>query len=200
MRFLGGTLLFGIAVLMTGCVPSLHPLYTKEDVFIEPALVGTWVTNDESEIWRFEISGDGYQLSHSVRKSRPPEDGNREAEQFETAEFEARLVRIGNYLFIDLFPEEPEIEDDLYKIHLLPVHTILRVWLEGDALSMAMLDHDWLKKEIEGGRIRIAHEPWDDGKSILLTASSKELQGLVAQYAEDRNAFPEPEEPLRRRR
>ena len=200
MRFLIGTLLFGIAMLMIGCVPSLHPLYTKEDIFIEPALVGTWVNNDESEIWRFELSSDGYQLSHSVRKSRPPENGNREAEQFETAEFEARLVRIGNYLFIDLFPEEPEIEDDLYKIHLLPVHTILRVWLEGDALSMAMLDHDWLMTEIEGGRIRIAHERWDDGKNILLTASSRELQDLVAEYAENPKAFPEPEERLHRRR
>ncbi len=64
--------------------------------------------------------------------------------------------------------------------------------MEGDVLQIAFLDDDWLRKRIEEGEVNIAHERL--GTDILLTASTKDLQMFVLKYAEDKEAFPDPEE------
>ena len=33
---------FSALLVLTGCVPSLQPLYTEEDLTFDPALLGTW--------------------------------------------------------------------------------------------------------------------------------------------------------------
>ena len=61
MRFLFVTLVCGIALLLTGCVPSLHPLYTDADLIFEPQLIGLWAVDENDETWRFEKDTDkGY--------------------------------------------------------------------------------------------------------------------------------------------
>ena len=42
MRALKLTVALGLVVLLAGCFPSLHPLYTEEDLVYDSALVGTW--------------------------------------------------------------------------------------------------------------------------------------------------------------
>ena len=69
----------------------------------------------------------------------------------------------------------------------IPVHAFLRLSLEGDSLGISYLDDSWLKENIENDKIRIKHELVDD--DILLTASTKELQQLVVNCAEDKEAF-----------
>jgi hypothetical protein len=109
----------------------------------------------------------------------------------EPGKFEAHLVRLGEFLFLDIYPQEPEINaNDFYQIHLIPAHTFLRVWIEVDILRLAMLDSDWLEDMIAQKKVDIAHETLDD--LLLLTASTKALQEFMLKYAEDSKAFPGP--------
>lgn len=167
----------GISVIIVGCVRSLHPLFTENDLVFDPMLVGTWAEEDEKNTWTFQKSGDkAYELTYT-------EDGV-------PSQLDAHLGRLGNFLFLDLYPREPDLENDFYKFHLLPAHTFWRVWIEGDVLRLAVLDNDWLKEMVDQKKVKIGHERLEN--SIILTASTKKLQDLVVKFAEDTSAFPRP--------
>jgi hypothetical protein len=163
--------------IIVGCVPSLHPLFTEKELVFEPVLVGTWLEEKEEDIWTFQKSGhNAYELIYT-------RDGN-------PSKFAAHLIRLGKFLFLDIYPKDPEIKtNDFYKIHLIPAHTFLRIWIEKDGLRLAMLSKDWLEKMMTQKKINLPHERLD--KLIVLTASTKALQEFVLKYADDSKAFSE---------
>jgi len=165
---------FGIALFMTSCVISLHPLFTNKDLVFESALVGTWIDEDGKNAWAFQKLGDNaYELVYTENET--------------PAKFKAYLVRLENFLFLDIVPEEPDTKNDLYKGHLIPAHSFGRISIEGDLLRLATLDGDWLRDMINKKKIKIGHE-WLD-QTIILTAPTKDLQKFVLKYAEDSKAF-----------
>jgi hypothetical protein len=179
MRALKLTVALGLVMLLAGCVPSLHPLYTEEDLVYDPALVGTWTEEDSEDTWTFRKLGDtAYDLIYT--------------EEGVPARFEAHLVQVGEFLFLDTYPGEPDIKNDFYLVHIIPAHIFLRIEIEGDVLRYAMLDLDWLKKMIAENKVDIRHEEMEGG--ILLTAQPEELQTFLAKYAENEKAFPDPQE------
>jgi hypothetical protein len=164
---------------MTGCfVLSVHPLYFEKNLVFESGLVGTWGEEehekDLSELWIFKEAGDkSYQLI-----IREEEEGE--------GMFEAHLLKLGEHMFLDLYPEEPETGSEFYNIHVIPAHSFIRVSLEGHVLRLGFFDLEWLKKNIEEGKVSIKHERRDD--TIVLTASTEELQKFVLKHVEE--AFP----------
>lgn len=60
------TLIFlGLLFLMTGCnfIPSVHPLYTDQDLIFDPLLVGVWADKDGNLTWTFtKKAEDAYTL------------------------------------------------------------------------------------------------------------------------------------------
>lgn len=167
---------------MTGCfVLSVHPLYFDNDLVFESGLVGTWGEKehekDLSELWIFKKSGDkSYRLI-----IRDEEEGE--------GMFEAHLLKLGDHMFLDLYPEEPETGSEFYNMHVIPAHSFIRVSLEGHVLRLGFFDLDWLKKNIEEGKVSIKHERRDD--TIVLTASTKELQEFVLKHIEEAFIFEE---------
>ena len=179
MRFLFVTLVCGIALLLTGCVPSLYPSYTDADLVFEPQLIGIWGPDENDETWRFEKDTDkGYKLLL--------------ASLGKTGEFYVHLLKLGTYYFLDLYPVEPDMEDknDFYKNHLVGIHSFMRISIEPAALKLSMLDYYWLNDLLKVDPALLKHEFIDD--TILLTASTKELQAFVLKHAENERAFPEP--------
>ncbi len=167
---------------MTGCfVLSVHPLYFEKDVLFESDLVGTWgpkeKEKDLSELWIFKQSEE-----KSYRLTIREED---EGEGL----FEVHLLKLGDHLFLDLYPEEPETGSEFYNMHVIPAHSIIRVSLEGHVLRMGFFDLDWLKKSIEENKVSIKHERRDD--MIVLTASTEELQKFVLKHLEEAFKFEE---------
>ena len=172
-------------LLMAGCVRSLHPLYTDKDLTFMTGLIGSWTEESGSkDTWIFQQSGEtSYDLIHT-QKGAP-------------ARFEAHLVKLDKYLFLDLFPDQPDTKNDFYKSHLIPAHTFSRIWIEGDVIRLALFDNDWLKEMIAKKAVTIQHERIEDG--IILTARTEDLQKLVLTYANDEQAFPKPSELHRRK-
>lgn len=188
MRVVKMLVAVGIVVLVLGCVPSLHPLYTEKDVTFDPTLVGVWSEKDKTDTWTFKKSGDNaYELIIT-------EDGA-------PGKFEVHLVRLGDLLFLDLYPEDPAIEHNFYKSHLIPAHTFLGIQIdkEKDVVRIAAMQPDWLEEAIDSKKVTIAHERLGEGDEsrIILTASTKELQEFVVKQAAE--AFGEPAELHRRK-
>src|SRR5262245_42420187 len=80
-------IVFGIALALAACAPSLHPYFTDEDIVFDEGLLGMWV-NDSGENCLFTKSGDNnYGLLFM--------DGG-------PTRFEARLIELGGATFLDL--------------------------------------------------------------------------------------------------
>ena len=196
MRWIKIFIISVIALFMVDClVTSIHPLYTEKDLVFMPELLGIWRGEDEDEdLWIFEQSGkNAYELTI---KESVESKGIQEYE--ETGIYESHLVKLGKFLFLDLYPDERIIEEFEDEIHLVPTHSIWRIWIEKDVIRLAWLDNDWLGEMIEGNKIIIAHVRLED--RVVLTVPTEELQKFVLKYAEDTDAFPEPGELYRQKK
>lgn len=174
-------------VLPMSCVPVFNPLYTEADLVLDENLAGIWVEEDSAR-WRFEKSdGKSYILTYLEMglDSDPPRDPGKRAK------FDAHLVRLGDVLFMDLYPHsypnEFFMENDLLKSHLVPAHSISRIWIEEDAIRIAMLDPEWLDEALTSGEIEIAHNRGEEG--VLITATTPELQAFALSIADNEKAF-----------
>lgn len=176
-----------VALVAGGCLRSLHGLYTDDDLVAEPLLEGAWREDDGKSLWTFTRDGEKRYLllyQQSITNRHAPEGAGFSV----PAQFEAHLVRLGEKLFLDLFPKDVVSRNDLFAVHLIPAHTFSRVELSKDTLILAMLDHEWFKRKLGGGGVDIAHEEIEPGQYIL-TAKTRDLQKLVMNHADDPDAF-----------
>ena len=177
-------LLLGILSLSaTGCVWSVHRLYTEETVVFEPALVGTWATAGEEKV---AIVKAGEEKSYEITYR------DKDVGEGVAVNYRAHLVRLGEFLFLDVQPDKKTV-DDLMEMkpvwYLLPTHTFYRVQLRGDAVTVSLVDDKLVTKS---GQPPLAHERIDekDGEDgYLLTASSAELRAGLAKRAGDEEIY-----------
>jgi hypothetical protein len=185
MKNLAPMFVAAAAACLIGCVPSLHPIYTPDNVVFEPRLEGKWVTADGDESWVFTAENDrGYDLLYTDSEDKE-------------GRFEVYLTRADGVTFLDLYPREPDLQSAcLYRCLLVPVHTFLKADLEGDQLTLAVADIDWLEEHLEAHPDALAHERMGEG--FLLTAQPEALRSFFAGLAKQGKGFGEPM-PLRRK-
>jgi hypothetical protein len=177
MRGFRAILLAALLVSSGGCLRTLHPLYTDQDLLYAPSLIGRWTEADSTATWEFSPAGEkAYRLLYVDEKKR-------------TGAFEAHLLDLRGWKFLDLFPEEPPdtIRSDFYKLHFLPVHTFFLVRQVEPVLQMAAPEEDWLKRLLEREPQAIAHEILDG--EVVLTAATPQLQELAIRLANSPGAF-----------
>jgi len=180
-------LFYLLAGLLAGCVPvmSLHPLYDKdkENVIFKQELLGTWVANETT--WQFKDvneSEKAYELIFS------DDEGKKGL-------FAAHLVKLQNQFFLDVYPDKsPCKEQDLEKVEwsynvffLVPVHTFIKIDSIGPPLKMRLTDDEAMEKLLKENPNAVEHTSIDN--QPVLTASTKELQAFVLEYADDSRVF-----------
>jgi hypothetical protein len=174
-------------IAFAGCiVASLKTLYKDKDLVSDPALVGTW-SSDDKDIFTFVENGKNiYECtitSDSIANN-----------------FEVHLVQLGKYRFLDLYPKELDDKqttmNSYYRLHMIPVHSFSKVWIKNDKLYLSMLNLDWMKKQIELKKIKIPYH--ESNGIIVLTGPTKQLQSFVLKYAADTAAFEIPTEGMKR--
>ncbi|MCI0388000.1 MAG: hypothetical protein MOB07_04435 [Acidobacteria bacterium] len=161
------------ALIFTACAPSLHPFFTDESTVFDEALLGTWI-NDSGDKCTFTKSGEDHYEFLYIEKA--------------PARFEARLIKLGGVMYLDLYPETPDIDNGLYLPHIVRAHTLSRVTIGRDSISIAMLDGDWIRKLSDRNELKLAHERVADG-AIVLTAPTGGLQAFLVRLAGDKEAF-----------
>jgi hypothetical protein len=169
------TILIGLS-LLCGCIASLHPVYTQEDLVFDQALVGTWKDNNGQESWTF--SKEGEKEYHLVYTDSEDKKGF----------FEARLFKIGQHRFIDFYPLELDQEpNNFYMFHLFPVHTFFHVQQIEPNLQMRPPDPEWFKKYAREHTDVPAFEIADD--RAVLTDEPKAIQKFFAAHLETAAAY-----------
>src|SRR5688500_14903488 len=116
MRCIAKLLILSWFFILTGCVPSLNPLYTDQDLISDDSLIGVWIDKKTGETWSFSKCGKlEYKLHHK------DEDGKQ-------GEFSAHLVRLEDKTFLDIVPAKPGFsQNEFYQGHFLATHTFVHI-------------------------------------------------------------------------
>ncbi len=176
----------GLALVLLGfgcLVPSIYPFYDDDTLVIAPGILGVWISADGSndkKTWEFRKNGEkGYSFIFT------DESGQR-------GNFEAHVLQLEDYRYLDLFPDVKTVKDkfvDVYLLHLVPVHTLFRLWFVNGMLHLAPLNLVWIENRVRETNIRIAHV-WSADR-IVLTAETPELQRLITEHVQE--AFSDPD-------
>ncbi len=201
------------AFFIAGCtVLSFYPLYTEKELIRDDRIIGEWQsfnnkdvfptsmseTQIDTMIWKISFQDKIWKKTinnpfdrgseqipnkftytlHIYDKSAPADD----------AEFHLHIVKLGDKLFIDLFPEECQKNNTILAVHLISVHTFAKIEI-GNKLEINWFNAELLQTLLDGNKIRIKHE--NNGVYNLLTAKPEELQKFVIKYADEDKAFDE---------
>jgi hypothetical protein len=175
---------------LAGCGPvnSLFSLYTNDDKFLDENLIGEWrqapetaPESDRNMRWVFLRDGDS-----NVYKSTLGAIGGRGVFLAK-----ARLVRLGNSLFVDFQGDTDSIsgEDTPVPYPIIQSHAIGRIWIEKEVVRIHFLNDDWVKQQLKAGKLTLAHAGPDDDP--VLNASTAELRKFALEHADDKEAFSE---------
>jgi len=164
-----------LAVVLGGCLPSLHPLYTDETLAFEEKLIGKWLEDGGDDIWEFKKAGE---KKYEMRVFDGKEGW-----------FEAHLINLEGMMFLDIFPDCKTLEDmqDFYKIHILPAHTFMKVDQIEPNLQLRMMNPEEVSAMLKDDPNLLKHEFVDD--NIILTAAPQKLQEFVVKYANAEDVF-----------
>ena len=163
------------AVLCQGClVVSLQPVYDPDTIAFEPALVGTW-TSDEDHVTVTLERGEwhSYHLAYD-------DSGT-------VTRLSGRLTRIGDVLLLDLTPLDGA---DVAPL-TLPVHVVFRVVLDNDTLNIAALDYDHFFELARAGHTD-AGLVIDSRKNVVITASTGDTRHWLQTHIMDPGLFATP--------
>lgn len=172
-------LAFLVVGILVGCyVPSIHPLYTKQDVIFNPELVGHWVEAEKGKSqWVFVQKED---KAYGLRITQ---------EDKKVYVFTAYLLKVGDYHYLDLFPDtEDDTNDSFLLKSMLPVHTFIRIKQLAPSLDVEVMNSDWLAKVLKESPALIKHEKMPVGEKdkeeylTVLTAQPKELQAFLVKH------------------
>lgn len=166
--------------LFLGCpARSMNPLFTSDETVFNPALVGTWVSDDV--IISFTRSTENnYRTVYKDKQS------------LDSLIYTVQLGKINSEWYLDSYPADNPKDD-----HLVPAHMITKIWFDKNQLFLSTLESDWLKKMIDNNRLKIPHIR--RGNEIILTASTATLQQLVEKFGSNKEAFPANGSPFKKK-
>jgi len=187
-KYITALLLVGPILLISiiCCTPSLHPLYTDDDLVFKPELVGVWKEMNDSEeiaaIWEFieQSSSDtdqetGAELLRQYYRLRYIAEDR-------IGRFSAHLVNLEGALFLDLYPTDLDSYEmtDLYMGHMVPAHTFLYVKQIEPQIVMGYYDGEWLQQYVADNPQAIGHDyVGTEEQGLLLTAPTENLQAFM---------------------
>ena len=183
MRYITASFIAGLLLVLAACVPSLHPLYTDKDLIFEPALLGEWAEAkpDSKSTLTFSKAGD---KEYKLVSGDGPD---------KKSMFIARLVKLGDKLFLDVKPD-PASEPDCSG---LPWHMFFYVSRIEPTLRMWDLNDKWLEKLLKKDPSLLKHEVVDG--DLVLTASTKQLQSFLLRHVNTKGAFTDPVDYTRKK-
>jgi hypothetical protein len=168
--------LFPACLFLAGCPSfSVHPLYTDQDVVVEPALEGTWSRGSAgNEKLLFQKSGvSEYSLAIFSPETRVSQN------------YDVHLVRLGNQLFMDLIFRDQAIDGAKLAdpFGSVPAHVIVKLKISGDDLAYATLEDDALQRQSLSGGAALDYQMTSG--SLLVRTPTDALRSYISAHAED---------------
>jgi len=185
-----------LAIFLSSCLQTLHPIFTLKDIVYESKLLGTWKTGNPKKVAIITNLSADNTIELPEKISTIKQKGYLVSYQDEhgktTEQYIAFLASIGNHLYFDYYPAEKKdnkIGDEFFTAHFVKMHTSYRVDISKDGgFELSQLDESYVTKLIDEKKIRISHEK-DATGNIVITASTDELQQYIIKYGDEPGAY-----------
>jgi len=205
-KILSLILLMYFMLVHSSCITSLHPLVTSDIAVTEKKIEGNWTNKDmqfsiervQDTLIRRIITDKNYpnRTNDSILLSRAymasyKKDGINYG-------FQLALTRINGNLFMHLAPAgfEPGIDSIKWmkrygqRLVYLPTYTIAKLQIANSStLIIKFLDGEYIKQQVDAGKVMIRHEEDKLFDMFLITASSQELQQFLRKYGDDERLY-----------
>ena len=167
-------LLAAIVALAPAClVLNVNPLYDDETITWEPALIGSWLDEDDKSSIQIER---GEWKSYTIRYAHP----------VETGQVTGYVTAVGDDRFLDVMPSRGQDRGAF----LLPVHAMLRLRLEGDQLELTPLSYDWMADRLRAeGAVTGLHVAFDQKENVLIVSPTAAIRSWIRQKTYDSPVF-----------
>lgn len=184
-----------LVVTFSGCLSTLHPLFTAKDLIFDARLAGQWTTGDSGTVIRYErgsvaaFKDQPAALQQLADRSYVVTVTNNDGEVVQ--KYLGFLLRIGANMYMDYYPvrtPKQQTYASLYMQQLIPMHTIYRLRFKNDkTFDASQFDQDYLVRLLKQKQLRIRHEEGPNG--IVVTAPTEELQQYVLKYGDVPEAY-----------
>jgi hypothetical protein len=144
-------------------VVALHPWALDGASAIDSALPGVWVDPRDHSVLVIREQGSGYSFHLSVFGY--------------WFRFRARLIRTANATFLDAMAADP-------RPATIPVHLIVRLWINDSTLRFTPLDTAWFKEQ---NMEELACE--EVTGTLVITSSTEKLIRFLADHGGDDRAY-----------
>ena len=182
-----------ISLFFTSClIKAFNPFYLKKDIEFDERMLGSWLDQD-STLWEFEK----YKTEKGIfnkEKVLPHYLVNYTEDKGKTSRFFVTLFKLDDSYYLDFFPDLETISDhELLAIHTMPVHSLAKIDIRDKSdIRIKWFNEEWLYELIEQKKTMIKHEivKYDsDEGSVVLTASTAQLQEFIREFSKDPDAF-----------
>lgn len=185
-----------VFIFLSGCLKTLHPIFTEKDLVYEPRLLGNWKTEKQGKSGRVDITN----LSAETMINLPGNISSIKDKGYlityqdgaAPERYIAFLARIGKHFYFDYFPADKKTDeklDDFFTAHFVKMHTSYRVDIFKDgSFELSQLDESFVTNLIKEKKTRISHET-DADDNIIITASTQELQQYLIKYGDEPAAY-----------
>lgn len=167
-------LLAAILTLAPAClVLNVHPLYDDETLTWEPALVGSWLDEDDRASLQIDR---GEWKSYTIRYAHP----------VETGQVTGYLTAVGDDRFLDVMPSRGQDRGAF----LIPVHAVLRLRLEGDQLELTPFSYDWMADRLRTeSAVPGLHVAFDQKENALIVSPTGRVRSWLRQKTYESAVF-----------
>lgn len=194
--------------VLSGCfLQAIHPLVTPQDSKLVNGLEGVW-EEDEGSRWYFINDPNNFRIyMGSDDNPYTEDDPMSQGEAYfifhvttydgktDTTGFVGSTIELNGSQYLDMYfvNDKPFEEYNLSDYHLFPVHTFSKISVSGDSLGIEFFESKWISEQLLNNRVRLKHERISSGSStVLITASTKELQQFVTKYGNVEKAYEDP--------
>lgn len=194
---------------------SLNPFYLDKDLVLAPEIEGNWSVHpiqpqkdskeknnspwektDTTSVWRINRF-----ISEEKVKNKQGKDStvfkpqnyyvvkltgsNPDSAKYQ---FDLNIFRIKGILYADFSPRETAAikNSRMARENYFTVHTLARIQVQNNQLSISWLGADYMKGMIENKRVRIKYRYVPSAGRLLLTASSEDLTEMIKRYADQK--------------
>lgn len=192
---------------------SLNPFYIEKNILLEKRIEGSWMTKpilsktdsgskSNSDIWGIADTTSIWTIrqfisKYVVKNKRGEDSTTLKPENYYIAklvrqtdssiyEFKVVLFQVKDGLYADFIPNNKEglMKSKLATNSFFEVHTLARCTFNNNQMQLSWLGADCMKEMIEKKRVRVNYQWVKEVNRFVLTATPKELTGMIERYAD----------------
>lgn len=176
----------GFAAMLGGCgTCSFHPLWSDGKGTTDSNVVGAWVPKDPDEgtTERYVVRG-GEHGEYLVSMTRDKKGVKR------AANYVMRLVKLGGETFAEFRAanEDGKEVTERFGATFVSTYSLWRIKIEKDAVTLHMLDEDYIHEQTKKAPGSIEYIERDDGV-MMLTSGTEKLQAFFEKAGPSAEAF-----------